>query len=130
MVQDLQVRISQHDAAPIDQQLISRIKLLVACGRLIEGEQLPLAEILLINPNTVAQAYRDLEPAAVVVSRRASGVFVSAAGSPLSRRKKNRLLNENIDALLTEAVQLGFGINRVDSYVRQRSPHFHNGKQP
>lgn len=128
------IRVSQEDGTPIYQQLINQIKLLVSSGRLSEGEQLPvvrkLAETLLINPNTVARAYRELESAGVVASRRGSGVFVSAAGSPLSRREKNRLLNERIDALLTEAVQLGFAIESVDSLVRQRSLNFKKGEHP
>ena len=127
----MQIRISQDDGTPIYQQLINQIKLLAASGRLSEGEQLPavrkLAETLLINPNTVARAYRELETAGAVVSKRGSGVFVSDAGSPLSRREKNRLLNERIDALLTEAVQLGFDIESVDALVRQRSQQFHKG---
>ncbi len=129
----MQIRISQDDGTPIYQQLINQIKLLVASGRLAADEQLPavrkLAETLLINPNTVARAYRELESAGVVISKRGSGVFVSSAGSPLSRREKNRLLNERIDALLTEAVQLGFAIESVDSLVRQRSQQFRKGEQ-
>ncbi len=128
----MQIRISQDDGTPIYQQLIHQIRLLVASGRLSKGERLPtvrkLAETLLINPNTVARAYRELETAGVVVSRQGSGVFVSDAVSPLSRREKNRLLNERIDALLTEAVQLGFDIESVDSLVRQRSKRFHKGE--
>lgn len=127
----MQIRISQDDGTPIYQQLISQIKLLISSGRLTAGEQLPavrkLAETLIINPNTVARAYRELESAGAVVSRRGSGVFVSDSGSPLSRREKNRLLNDRIDALLTEAVQLGFDLESVDTLVRQRSQQFRKG---
>ena len=66
---DMQIRISQDDGTPIYQQVVSQVKLLVSSGRLEEGEQLPavrkLAEQLLINPNTVARAYRELESAGV-----------------------------------------------------------------
>lgn len=124
----MQIRISQDDGTPIYQQLTSQIRLLVSSGRLLAGEQLPavrkLAESLLINPNTVARAYRELESDGVVVSRRGSGVFVSDSGSPLSRREKNRRLNERIDALLTEAVQLGFDLQSVDTLVRRRSQQY------
>lgn len=127
----MQIRISQDDGTPIYQQLISQIKLLISSGRLTAGDQLPavrkLAETLIINPNTVARAYRELESAGAVVSRRGSGVFVSDNGSPLSRREKNRLLNDRIDALLTEAVQLGFDLESVDTLVRQRSQRFRKG---
>ena len=124
----MQIRISQEDGTPIYQQVVGQIKLLISTGRLAEGEQLPavrkLAEQLIINPNTVARAYRELESAGAVTSRRGAGVFVSDSGSPLSRREKNRMLNEKIDALLTEAVQLDFDLEAVASLVQQRSRRF------
>jgi GntR family transcriptional regulator len=129
----MQIRISQDDGTPIYQQVVSQVKLLVSSGRLIEGQQLPavrkLAEQLLINPNTVARAYRELESAGVVVSRRGSGVFVSDSGSPLSRREKNRILNDRIDALLAEAVQLDFDLENVVTLVRQRGSRFRKGEK-
>ncbi|MDG2128340.1 MAG: GntR family transcriptional regulator [Fuerstiella sp.] len=95
----MQIRISQDDGTPIDQQVVSQVTFRVSSGRLTAGEQLPtgrkLAEQLLINPNTVAQVCRELESAGVVISGRGSGVSVSDSGSPLSRREKNRILNES-----------------------------------
>ena len=129
----MQIRISQDDGTPIYQQLVRQIKLLVSSARLAEGEQLPavrkLAQQLLINPNTVARAYRELETEGVVVSRRGSGVFVSAAGSPLSRKARNRILNERIDALLAEAGHLKIDLETVTDLVRQRSERLQRGKQ-
>ena len=72
-----------------------------------------LAERLLINPNTVARAYRELEVAGVVDKRGTAGTFVSDAGSPLARRERLRILTERIDALLAEARQLGFDVRRT-----------------
>ncbi len=130
---EMQIRISQDDGTPIYQQVVSQIKLLVSSSRLSEGEQLPavrkLAEQLLINPNTVARAYRELESAGVVVSRRGSGVFVSDSGSPLSRREKNRILNERIDALHAEAIQLDFDLDSVVTLVRQRGLKFRKAEK-
>jgi len=129
----MQIRISAEDGTPIYLQLVNQVKLMVSSGRLTEGEQLPavrkLAEQLIINPNTVARAYRELESAGVVVSKRGSGVFVSGSGSPLSRREKNRILNERIDALLAEAVQLDFDIENVANLVKQRSLKFEQGNK-
>jgi GntR family transcriptional regulator len=129
----MQIRISQDDGTPVYQQVVCQIKLLIASGRLNNGEQLPavrkLAEQLLVNPNTVARAYRELETAGAVVSKRGAGVFVSEAGSPLSRKEKNRILNERIDGLLAEADQLGFDIDGVERMIRQRSLQFQKGKE-
>ena len=57
--------------------------------RLSPGDRLPpvrkLAEDLVINPNTVARAYRDLETEGLLETRQGSGVTVSRNGSPLAR---------------------------------------------
>ena len=62
---------------PIYLQIANQIKYLVAAGgRIAPGEEiLPirvLAHELLVNPNTVARAYRELEHAGVVVKRHGS----------------------------------------------------------
>lgn len=124
----MQIHVSDSDGTPFYQQVVTQIKFLVASGRLEEGEQLPpvrkLAEQLLINPNTVARAYRELEAEGLVASKRGAGVFVSDAGSPLSRKEKTRILGERIDALLTESQQLGFDLEAVVKLIRQRSTQF------
>lgn len=124
----MQIHVSSSDGTPLYQQLVTQIRFLTASGRLEEGEQLPpvrkLAEQLLINPNTVARAYRELESEGIVVSRRGAGVFVSDAGSPFSRKEKTRILGERIDALLAESRQLGFDLDSVIELLRQRSSQF------
>lgn len=96
---------------PIYQQIVTQVRYLVASGRLEEGAELPpirtLAERLLVNPNTVARAYRELELAGVVEKRRTTGTYVSATGPRLEKAERIRILSERIDALLAEARQLG-----------------------
>jgi len=68
---------------PIYLQLMEQIKHAIETGALRQGEQLPgirpLAEQLVINPNTVAKAYRELEHEGVIELRQGAGAFVSAA---------------------------------------------------
>src|SRR5580700_4717214 len=103
----MQIHISPQDGVPIYQQIVNQVKYLVASGRLTPGEELPpirvLAERLLVNPNTVARAYRELESAGVVEKRRTAGTYVSDAGSPLARKERLRIITERVDALLAEA---------------------------
>ena len=126
----MQVRISDQDGVPIYVQLINQIKYLVCSGRLQTGEQLPpvrkLAEQLLINPNTVARAYRELESAGIVTSRQGSGVFVAEGISPLARREQDRILQARIDTLLTEARQLGVDVETLIRLIRQREGSLHH----
>ncbi len=80
-----------------------------------------LAEQLLINPNTVARAYRELEVAAVVTKRRTAGTYVSERGSPLERRERLRILTERADALVAEARQMDIPIDQVLDLIRRRN---------
>jgi GntR family transcriptional regulator len=68
---------------PIYLQLMEQVKHGIETGALRPGEQLPgirpLAEELVINPNTVAKAYRELEHEGVIEIRHGAGAFVSAA---------------------------------------------------
>ena len=120
----MQLHISAHDGVPIYLQIVNQIKFLVASGRLAAGEELPpirgLAEQLLINPNTVARAYRDLEAAGIVEKRRTAGTYVSDQGSPLARRERVKILTERIDALLAEARHMDVSIEDVFKFIQQR----------
>lgn len=120
----MDIHISPHDGVPIYLQIATQVKYLVAAGRLAPGEELPairvLAERLVVTPNTVARAYRELELAGVVEKRRTAGTFVSAAGSPLARRERLKILTGRIDALLAEARQLGVRTEDVLDLIRQR----------
>jgi GntR family transcriptional regulator len=66
---------------PIYLQLMEQVKHAIETGALKPGEQLPsirpLAEELVVNPNTVAKAYRELEHDGVVELRQGAGAFVS-----------------------------------------------------
>src|SRR5438046_5132266 len=105
----MQLHLSASDV-PIYVQIVQQIKHLVASGRLASGEELPpirtLAEQLLVNPNTVARAYRELEIAGIVEKRRTAGTYVSGAGSPFAREEQFRILGARVDALLAEARQM------------------------
>lgn len=124
----MQIHISPSDGVPIYLQIVNQVKYLVASGRLAAGEELPairvLAEQLLVNPNTVARAYRELEVAGIVTKRRTAGTYVSDAGSPLARRQRRKILAERADALLAEAAQLDIGVDEVIDLIRDRASTF------
>ena len=114
---------------PIYQQLAQQIREAIARGELEPAVGLPsvrqLSRELVINPNTVARAYRELEQAGVVVKRSTAGTFVSDAGSPLARRERLKILTERIDALLAEAHQMNIDVDEVIALLRQRDETLH-----
>ena len=120
----MQLRISTSDPVPIYQQIVSQVKYLVASGRLAPDEELPpirtLAEQLVVNPNTVARAYRELEQAGIVVKKRTTGTYVSGAASPLARRQRLKIVAERVDALLAEARQLNIDTETLIDLIHER----------
>jgi GntR family transcriptional regulator len=121
----MNLHISTSDGIPIYLQIVNQIKYLVSSGRLLPGEELPpirtLAEQLLINPNTVARAYRELEFARIVTKRGTAGTYISNTGSPLARRERMKILSQRADALLAEAAQMDVGLDELFDLLRQRS---------
>ena len=120
----MQIHVTTADGTPYYVQVVSQVKFLVASGRMEPGQQLPpvrkLAEQLMLNPNTIARAYRELEAEGVVTSKRGSGVFVASGVSPLSKREKTRILTERIDALLATSRQMRVDIDSLVKLVEQR----------
>ena len=120
----MKLHISSHDGIPIYMQIVNQVKYLVASGRLEAGAELPpirtLAEQLLVNPNTVARAYRELELAGVVTKRRTTGTYVSDAASPLARRERLKIINERIAALLAEARQMDISTETLIELIQER----------
>jgi GntR family transcriptional regulator len=120
----VQIYISTQDGVPIYLQIVNQVKYMVAAGRLRPGEQLPpvrkLAEELLINPNTVARAYRELEAAKVLSTRQGSGAYVADNASPLARREQTKILRDRVDQLLAEASHMGVQVDELVELLRQR----------
>ena len=120
----MQIHIASNDGVPIYIQIINQVKHLVASGRLMPGEEIlpirALAEQLLVNPNTVARAYLELERTGIVTKRHGSGTYVSEAPSPLSRREKLKVLTQRADALLVEAGHFGIDLDDILELLRER----------
>lgn len=121
----MKLKVDMKSGTPIYAQIVAQVEFLVASGRLKPGDAMPpiraLAEQLLVNPNTVARAYRDLEAAGVVASRVGAGTVVAEGVSPLARRERLRLLTEQVDGLLAKAHQLNFTLDEVRELLEARA---------
>lgn len=120
----MRLHLSPKNGVPLYLQIVSQIKYLVASGRLTAGDEIPpirvLAEQLLVNPNTVARAYRELEMAGILVKRQGAGTYVSDAGTPLAWTERQKILRERVAALVTEAHQLDVPADVVVEMIREQ----------
>lgn len=129
----MRITISPSDGVPIYLQIVQQVRRLVAAGELEEGEELPsirtLAEQLVVNPNTIARAYRELETAGVVTFSRGMGTFVAATDLRSVSEERQSILAENIDQLLADSRALRVPFEELLDLIRIRNSSFPTGDQ-
>jgi GntR family transcriptional regulator len=85
------ISVDSNDPRPIYVQIIDEVRRALVLGTLSADEPLPsvrqLAGELRVNPNTVSQAYRELERQGVVAVRRGQGTYVVEASANASQRR-------------------------------------------
>jgi GntR family transcriptional regulator len=98
-------RLNPSTGVPLYLQLMEQIRHGIETGALKAGDQLPtirkLAEDLVMNPNTVVRAYRELEHEGIIEVRHGSGAYVSEAVSGRTRvtRKAQGIVQSAIEKL-------------------------------
>ncbi len=125
----MEFHISTASRLPIYQQLVDQIREAVARGDLQPEERLPsvrqLSRDLVVNPNTIARGYTELEREGILNTRPGLGVFVAEPKAELTKKVRERRLLEMLDRLLTAAVHLGFSEDDVVKFVAKRVKEFH-----
>ncbi|AWE48373.1 GntR family transcriptional regulator [Streptomyces nigra] len=78
---DPAVRVDTTSQVPPYEQIRAQLAALIRTGRLVEGERLPTVRQLAVDlglaPGTVARAYRELEAAQLIRTRRGAGTRVA-----------------------------------------------------
>lgn len=114
--------------APIYRQLGEQIRSAIARGRLQASARLPsvreLSRRLVVNPNTVARVYTELEREGLLVMRQGLGVFVAPPGTGLTKKARRERLLVLLDGFFTEAVLLGFASEEVRDLFQERVAQF------
>jgi len=102
---------------PVYRQLIEQIRHAIETGALRAVEQLPgtrkVAEDLVMNPNTVAKAYQELEHQGVIEMRKGLGAFVAPEG------RKGGHLVQKAQPVLRAAMDRMIGIGLSEEQMRR-----------
>ena len=116
--------VSLDTASPVPpfEQIRSRVAELIVSGALADGERLPavrqLAGDLRVAPGTVARAYKELETAGLLVTRRGAGTRV-APGWPPSASERPDLLARVVGGAVGRARALGFSDAEIAGCVER-----------
>lgn len=115
--------LQHNDARPIYQQIVQQVKYAVASGVLEPGAMVPsvqkLAQKLLINPNTVVRAYRELQNEGILRSVRGTGLQVTPRAGRRCRDDRLQAVRERLRMALEEARRSGLTPEEVEELVQQ-----------
>ncbi len=117
------ITIDAADARPIYVQIMDEIRRAVVLGTVKPDDPLPsvrqLAGELKVNPNTVQQAYRELERDGLVYVRRGQGTFVAEEGAVQTDRERKELARMVADRALREAYRNGLSSDDLVEAIRE-----------
>ncbi len=119
-------KIELHSGIPAYKQIANRLTSAMADGTLAHGDRLPtireLNELLGVNPNTVAKAYRELALKGLIDGQRGFGSFVKLDDpvTTLPEQKKKAKLTELYQRMLTEARSHGLNEDHILTFIKQK----------
>ncbi|MBS0214616.1 MAG: GntR family transcriptional regulator [Proteobacteria bacterium] len=115
------IQIATGDPRPIVRQIVDAVRMKIATEELASGDQLPsvrgLAQLLMINPNTVAKAYAELATEGWLESRQGMGFYVALPRQRLSDAERERRLDDAVGRFINDVVPLGFAPDEVEARV-------------
>lgn len=123
---NLLMRLQLQPASPIPMylQIVEQIRQRIAAGVLRADDELPSVRVLasehIINPNTVARAYLELEREGLLAKRRGAGTYVSADATALRESLRVRAVVELLDKALIAAVEFGLTRKQVRALIDER----------
>ena len=119
------VTVDPEDPRPVFLQIVDEVQRCAATGVLRSNDPLPpireLAQQLKVNPNTVQQAYRELERAGIVYVRRGVGTFVGQT-TPLTPAKRAAVARQIAGRFLREGFRHGVLASDLMKALREVAP--------
>lgn len=120
MVRLFAFRLDTRSGVPTYLQLVNQVRRGLLLGYLVDGEQLPtvreVAASLVVNPNTVAKAYRELEREGLAAPRAGQGTFVIGSAHQVPAATYARL-SSRLRAWVRSAHEAGLQSDQVRALV-------------
>ncbi|MGL6225480.1 MAG: GntR family transcriptional regulator [Thermoguttaceae bacterium] len=115
------ISINAHSSQPIYLQIAEQIKFAIANHAICDNEMIPsvreLAKELAINPNTVSNAYRELQDSGLIHPRRGIGFAVSQGALQHCQNERLQLFERRFRQLLKEAEQSGLTRDAIQTLL-------------
>ena len=121
------ININFRDSRPIYEQVKTTLRKLIVSGAMSPDEKLTsvreLASQLVINPNTIQRAYRELEQEGYIISIPGKGSYANLSAHVDEGRRKELLTA--MDDIVAEMLYLGVTPDELDRRIREKEAARH-----
>jgi len=118
------IKIDPGGFRPLYDQVKSEIRRLAAVGAVRPNDPLPsireLAADLVLNPNTIARAYRELEQEGLIYTQKGRGSFLTARRAQDKDRALEAYLSRTLDEAIGEVRKFGLGPAEIRKRFEER----------
>ena len=117
------LHLNMSDDRPLYAQIVDQVKFAVAGGTLLPGELVPsvreLSRQLVINPNTVARAYRELQGQELLEPVRGTGLQVAGGAPERCRAERKEIVRERLRRAIDEARRSELAVDEIETILRE-----------
>jgi GntR family transcriptional regulator len=129
----VQLKLDAASPIPMYLQIVEQVRRAVASGGLQADDEMPsvraLASEHLINPNTVARAYLELEREGLLTKRRGAGTYVAHEAAGLRDAQRTRIVAGLIDKALQAAHEFGWTPAQTRKAFEERLDHMNTERK-
>src|SRR5450759_1459487 len=115
--------LSTGNERPIYGQIADRVRFAVAAGVVRPGELVPsvreLSKQLVVNPNTVARAYRELQTEGLLEPVRGTGLQVAEAAPERCRAARRAYVRQRLRGAIEEARASAMDAAEIETILRE-----------
>ena len=118
------IKVDTKGFVPLYEQIKAEVRRLAVVGAVRAHDALPsireLAAELMVNPNTVARAYRELEKEGLITTQKGRGSYIAARSSPELERDIESHLNRVLDEAIREGRRFNLGPRKLRKLFEDR----------
>ena len=120
----MQLKLQPASPIPLYLQIVEQIRYAIATGSLQANDEMPSVRALalehLINPNTVARAYLELERENLLSKKRGAGTYVSPDAPAVDSQFRERTVGDLLEKAVAAAAELGLSDRQVRDLLEAR----------
>jgi GntR family transcriptional regulator len=117
------IELRTSDDRPIYAQIVDQVKFAIA-GRVVRpGDLVPsvreLSKRLVVNPNTVARAYRELQGQGLLEAVRGTGLEVTAAAPARCGEERRAIVRQRLRSAIEEALRSELAPAEIEAILHE-----------